>query len=275
MPEENDRAHASAAVQEALRSVGNARVGAVLARESEVLSTGHKGERPNLHAEEVAIIKAAEADIDVSGTALYTTLEPCANLKTNRVPCTELIRRAGIAVVHIGSYDPNPRIYRIGWKYLRDSGISVRDFPADLRADAQEAAGNFTDVFTKGIGMNGGAKFDFTQNGGRFTIKVDDGDGSPSWQTRWTNCGASAIYMYGGHAGIVALARYANEFAEIDDADALDYGGSSVRVDVGSIGVMRNNHGHVLCKVVGLEPTVDHGGSGHVSVTINWEVRLS
>jgi diaminohydroxyphosphoribosylaminopyrimidine deaminase/5-amino-6-(5-phosphoribosylamino)uracil reductase len=30
----------------------------------------------------------------------------------------------------------------------------------------------------------------------------------------------------------------------------------------------------VLCKVVALEPTADYGGTGHVSVTIKWEIRL-
>lgn len=123
--------------------------------------------------------------------------------------------------------------------------------------------------------MSAGAKFDFTTNGGRFTISVDDQPDSPSWITRWNNCGASAIYMYGGSPGVVALARYAREFNEIDDPDALDYGSNSPKIDVGSIGVMRNEHGHVLCKVTALEPTIDYGGSDHVSVTIRWEIRLA
>lgn len=89
-----------------------------------------------------------------------------------------------------------------------------------------------------------------------------------------TNCGAGAIYLYGGRPGIVALARYAGEFVEIDDPDALDYGGTSAEIEIDSIGVMRNEYGHVLCKVVAIEPTVDYGGTGHVSVTINWEVRI-
>lgn len=268
-----ERTHATLAVEEALKSPGNARVGAVIARGDTVLSTGHKGERSGLHAEQVALAKAEEQCIEVRGAELYTTLEPCANSRTSRVPCAELVSQAGIAVVHIGTYDPNPQVYRLGWKHLRDHGVRLRDFPADLRARAHEAAVDFTQVFTKGFGMSAGAKFDFTQNGGQFTISVDEDPGSPSWETRWTNCGAGAIYLYGGRPGIVALARYANAFKEIDDPDALDYGGSSAKIEIGSIGVMRNEHGHVLCKVVAIEPTVDYGGTGHVSVTIKWEVR--
>lgn len=274
MHSDREHAYATMAVEEALKSTGNARVGAVIARGSEVLSIGHKGERPGHHAEQVALVKANEQHIDVMGAELYTTLEPCANSRTNRVPCAELVTRAGIKVVHIGTYDPNPQVYRLGWKHLRDHGVLLRDFPHDLRARAREGAFDFTKVFIKGTGMSAGAKFDFTQNGGRFTISVDEETGSPSWETRWSNCGARAIYLYGGRPGIVAMARYAEAFAEIDDPDALDYEGTSVRIEIGAIGVMRNEHGHVLCRVVTIEPTADYGGSDHVSVTIEWEVRV-
>lgn len=109
-----------------------------------------KGEREGLHAEEVALEKARERAIEVSGAALYTTLEPCANSRTSGVPCCQLISDGGIAVVHIGEYDPNPRIYRLGWRHLRDHGVLLRDFPADLRALAHEDNADFTTVFRRG-----------------------------------------------------------------------------------------------------------------------------
>lgn len=269
------RSHAEAAIREAQHSPSNTRVGAVIARGQAVLATGYTEERTGLHAEQVALAKAAENDVDVTGAQLFTTLEPCANSRTSRVPCSQLITEARIAEVYIGEYDPNPQVYRLGWKFLRDHGVKLRDFPADLRQAAHEASANFTEVFTRGTGMSAGAKFDFTQNGGLFTISVDDEKESPCWKTRWTNRGAKSIYLYGGHPGFVALARYAHEFDEIDDPDALDYRGSSVPIEIGSIGIMRNEHGHVLCKVTAIEPTTDHGGSGHVSVTIKWEIRLA
>lgn len=266
--------HASLAIEEALKSPENARVGAIIARGDTILSAGYKNERPGLHAEQVVLAKAAEQGIDVTDAELFTTLEPCANSRTSRVPCAELLNQARIAVVHIGTYDPNPQVYRLGWKHLRDNGVRLRDFPSDLREQAREAAVDFTRVFTQGVGMTAGAKFDFTQNGGRFTIRIDDEPGAPFWETRWGERSAHSIYMNGGRPGIVALARYANEFSEIDDPDALDYGGSSIAINVGSIGVMRNEHGHVLCKVAAIEPTVDYGGTGHASVRIWWEARI-
>lgn len=274
-PKDVERAFATRAIEEALKSPGNARVGAVIAQDDNILATGYKGEVVGLHAEEVALQKAHVADIDLTGASLYTTLEPCANSRTSRVPCSELITEAKIAVVHIGEYDPNPQVNRLGWKYLRDHGIRLRDFPADLREQSRQAGQDFTRMFTSGTGMSAGAKFDFTTNGGRFTISVDEDPNAASWETRWSNCGASAIYMNGGVPGVVALARYAEEFDEIDDPDALDYGHHSPKIEVGSIGVMRSDRGHVLCKVTAIEPTADYGGIGHVSVTIRWEIRLA
>lgn len=270
-----EREYAALAIQEARKSPGNRRVGAVIARGGGVLSTGFKGEIERLHAEEVALNKARDVGVELKGATLYATLEPCANSRTARVSCSELIAKAGISEVHIGVYDSNPQIYRLGWKHLRDQGVVLRDFPADLRLEAREVSEDFARVFTHGVGMSAGAKFDFTANGGRFTISTDELPGSSSWETQWTNCGASAIYFYGGQPGIVALARYAHSFDEIDDPDSLDYGGSSAQVEIGGIAVMRNDHGHVLCKVVAIEPTHEYGGAGHVSVTINWEIRLT
>ncbi|MGW0327773.1 deaminase [Nocardia sp. NPDC003183] len=269
-----DQMFAAQAIEEARNSPGNTHVGAVIARGDTILATGYKGEVEGLHAEQVALQKARVADSGLTGASLYTTLEPCANSRTARVPCAELIAEAGITVVHIGEYDPNPQVNRLGWKYLRDRGIQLRDFPASLREQARGVNADFTKVFTRGTGMSAGAKFDFTTNGGRFTISADEHPDAASWETKWTNCGASAIYLYGGTPGIVALARYANEFNEIDDPDALDYGHHSPKIHLGAIGVMRNKHGHVLCKVIAIEPTADYGGSGPVSVTIRWEIRL-
>lgn len=281
-PEDNESSitdeygFAKRAIEEALKSPGNTRVGAVITRGNTILATGYKGEIDGEHAEQVALRKAREAGIDLARASLYTTLEPCANSRTaSRIPCATLIADAGITVVHIGQYDPNPQVNRLGWKYLRDNGVRLRDFPADLRKQAHSASEDFTKVFTRGTGMSAGAKFDYTTNGGLFTISVDEQADAPSWETKWANCGASAIYMYGGIPGVVALARYAKEFGDIDDPDALDYESYSPRIPVGSIGVMRNEHGHVLCKVTKIEPPPEYGGTGHVSVSIKWEIRLA
>ncbi|MGB3687084.1 MAG: hypothetical protein WA991_14800 [Ornithinimicrobium sp.] len=141
-------------------------MGVVIARNDTILATGFKGEDESLHADEVA-------------------LEPCANSRTSRVPCADLIAAAGsIATVHIGEYHPNPQVNRLGWKTLRDRGVKLRNFPTDLRAKTHEVGEGFTKFFTIGTGMSAGAKFDFTTNGGVFMIRADEHSDAAPWKTR-------------------------------------------------------------------------------------------
>ncbi|MBT2473605.1 hypothetical protein J7E68_03190, partial [Microbacterium sp. ISL-103] len=154
---DRERRHAQLAIDQALLCRGNARVGVVIARGEDVLATGFKDDSSGRHAEQVALQAAKDAGIDVAGAELYTTLEPCANSRTRRTPCCQLVAEAGIVTVHIGEYDRNPQIYRLGWKNLRDSGVVLRDFPADLREAAQQANADFATVFTEGTGMSAGA----------------------------------------------------------------------------------------------------------------------
>ena len=263
------------AVDEAAKSAEtDARVGAVLARDGEFLVAGHKNEIEKMHAEEVVLKKAEEAKIDVRGATAFVTLEPCSNLKTKRTCCADLLTAAGISEVYIGRYDINPQINRLGWRALMDNGIKCRDFHADFREELEVLTAQFEGYFLRRDGLTGTAKFDFTQNGGRYDFATDDSEGALVWKTEWTNRGARAIYAYGGHRGVVALARYARDFDEIDDPDALDYGNSSATVLVGGIAVFRNANGHVLCKVLQIEPTADYGGGPHVSVKISYLIRL-
>src|SRR5690606_26216935 len=66
------------AVEEHLKCSEYPRVGAVVARYGNVLSTGHRGEVKRRHAERVAIEKLRREDL--VGATLYTTLEPCVEL---------------------------------------------------------------------------------------------------------------------------------------------------------------------------------------------------
>ena len=253
---------------------GSARVGAVIADRDRVLGEAARDGSSRKHAEELALIRAAEAGNDVRGAQIYTTLEPCANSEGHRIPCAQLLQDAGIGAVYIGSYDKSFRVYRLGWRQLRDAGVTLREFDRDLLPVVRALGEQFAGYFTHGTGPHGRARFDFTQNGGRFTIAATADADSPTWETHWTNCGAEAIYAYGGVPGVVAHPRFARAFEEVADVDEmLDYGGSSQKIPVGELAVFRNEHGHVLCRVDALEPTPDYGGSDHASVTITWEIR--
>lgn len=81
------------------------------------------------------------------------------------------------------------------------------------------------------------------------------------------------MYANGGIPGVVARARYAEKFSEIDDPDALDWGGHAHMISIGEIAVFRNEHGHALCQLKAVEPTEHHGGTGHTSMTFDYELR--
>lgn len=149
--------------------------------------------------------------------------------------------------VFIGLYDPNPAIYREGWRILRDAGIRVRDFPADLRAVIASDNADFLGQFRETIGECGQATFDYRQNGGRYVLRARI-DSQPI-ETRWTHRGRGSIYAldYNMH---VAVARYATEFHEIDDPGALEFSNYIMSVEEGEIAVFRNESFYALVQVV-------------------------
>lgn len=118
-------------------------VGAVIARESRVISTGYAGAPSNapscdlagcrldspctrtVHAEANAIVFAAREGISVLGTTLYTTTSPC-------VECAKLIINSGIVKVCFH------RMYRLtdGLDLLERHGVSIEmmKLPGDFNA---------------------------------------------------------------------------------------------------------------------------------------------
>lgn len=268
-PHSADREHMIQAIEAMQRSTGRGpKVGAVLVKDGRVLASGFR--QVNLHAERDAIEKATLAGLSTRGSTIYTTLEPCVNLGGKTESCADLIVRHGITSVAIGRYDTNPRIYREGWKKLRDAGLKPRDFDSDLRARIDEINATFTDHFVSGTGPTGGAEFDYQLNGGNFEIQFSDDD-ERSIVTRWTQRGSDSIYAYANRPLQVALARHAAEFSEIDDPTAFDFDYYAA-IKVGEIAVFVNDSGAVLVKVVEVHAGPERGAS-HTSVKIKFEVR--
>ena len=247
------------------------KVGAIIVKNNIVIAKGHcvKG----LHAERSAIQKARDKEINLKDSTLYTTLEPCVPINKNSIDsCAELISSVGISSVIIGCYDINPKIYRTGWKFLRDKGLKLRDFDLDLREEIQEINSTFVSNFKRGIGPTGGAEFDYMLNDGNFEIQLSKVD-KRTVATHWKMQGIRSIYAYGGYQGIVALAKYAQDFDEIDDPLAFDFNNSSVPVEEGEIAIYKNEFACVLVKVIEV-----HSGhrydSNHTSVKIKYEIRV-
>ncbi|MEO8169218.1 MAG: bifunctional diaminohydroxyphosphoribosylaminopyrimidine deaminase/5-amino-6-(5-phosphoribosylamino)uracil reductase RibD, partial [bacterium] len=61
---------------------------------------------------------------EMSGTTMYTNLEPCTHYGKTP-PCSDLIIQRGIEKVVVGMRDPNPRVAGKGITRLRRAGIEV------------------------------------------------------------------------------------------------------------------------------------------------------
>ena len=100
----------------------NPMVGAVIARDGEIVGRGFHTYEEVRHAETMALDEAGER---ARGATLYVTLEPCSH-QGRTPPCADAIIRAGIACVVAPLQDPNPLVAGCGFRKLREAGIEVR-----------------------------------------------------------------------------------------------------------------------------------------------------
>jgi diaminohydroxyphosphoribosylaminopyrimidine deaminase/5-amino-6-(5-phosphoribosylamino)uracil reductase len=123
---DTDRLHLARAIELAGRGVGavkpNPAVGAVVARDGEVLGEGWHERFGGAHAEVNAIEACGMADL--GGATLYVSLEPCCH-EGKTPPCTDAIVQSGIRRVVVGSDDPTEKASGRGLGILRDEGIEV------------------------------------------------------------------------------------------------------------------------------------------------------
>ena len=99
----------------------NPLVGAVVARDGEVVGEGWHVRAGEAHAE----VRALDAAGDTArGATLYVTLEPC-NHHGRTPPCVEAVVAAGISRVVVGALDPDPRMGGRSVEMLRGAGIVV------------------------------------------------------------------------------------------------------------------------------------------------------
>jgi diaminohydroxyphosphoribosylaminopyrimidine deaminase / 5-amino-6-(5-phosphoribosylamino)uracil reductase len=123
---ERDHAYLMRAIELAERGAGrvspNPMVGAVVARDGQLLGEGWHDEYGGAHAEVNAI--AACGDADLRGATLYVSLEPCCH-HGRQPPCTDAILAAGLERVVVGSDDPSSKASGRGLGILRDDGVQV------------------------------------------------------------------------------------------------------------------------------------------------------
>jgi pyrimidine deaminase RibD-like protein len=210
------------------------RVGVVAVLNGEVIGEAYRGQfNPGDHAE-FCLIEKVMGGRSLAGATIFTTLEPCTKRNHPKVPCAKRLLDSGVTEVVIGLYDPNPVIYREGWRMLRDAGVRVTDFPADLRAEIRADNREFLDLFRLSTSQEGEASFDYTKHNGVFQVGSD----GLAFETRWTGRGASGLWAYDDRHH-VADARHAVTFEEVDDPGALDFSSRVVAHQLGRVVTFR------------------------------------
>lgn len=113
------------ALRLARRGIGktnpNPLVGAVIVRNNQVIGHGYHHYFGGAHAEIDAIRNVGE---QISGAAMYVTLEPCFHYGKTP-PCVDAIVREGIGRVVIGMVDPDKRVGGRSIEKLRSHGIET------------------------------------------------------------------------------------------------------------------------------------------------------
>ena len=130
---DEDLRYLTQAVAEGLRCVPSRTsycVGAVVALPDGRSFTGYTHETsPTHHAEQEAIRKALDAGAELRGAAIYSSMEPCSQRKSEPESCTQLILRHGFARVVFALYEPDRFVCCRGALTLREAGLDVRPTP--------------------------------------------------------------------------------------------------------------------------------------------------
>ena len=149
----------------------NPRVGAVLARDEEIVGEGWHERAGEAHAEPIAIRAAGER---ARGATVYVTLEPCSH-HGRTPPCVDVLLAAGVRRVVYAIGDPNPRVDGAGAARLREAGVIVES--GLLAADAEALNAGFL------MRMRLGRPFIRLKSGASLDGRVALANGQSKWIT--------------------------------------------------------------------------------------------
>src|SRR3989304_3652 len=176
------------------------KVGAVLLKGGQLLATAFRGELGSGDHAEYTLFEKKLTGVDVSDATLFTTLEPCTARKHYK-SCSEWIIEKKVRHVFIGILDPNPRIYAQGFTQLKQHGIRVDFFRADLRDEIRRDNATFIAQYFANPELSGEATFNYSLNDGKYTI----GHGAFMFETRWAEASDVNIHVYKDATKVRAL----------------------------------------------------------------------
>lgn len=225
------------AIEEHLKCSEYPRVGAVVAKDGEILSTGYRGEIKGTHAERVAIEKLTREEL--SDSTMYTTLEPCVDLHEdqNVECCAELIISSGVKEIFIGVLDPNGTIYSQGFKRLLENNISVKFFNRKLRAAIEEETFDFGSIHA--VYGSGKRRVPVVHSGTEITVYFSKGD-TRSIPIKWATLQpAHGCVDLSSLNGAVKVAAGARNFSDITDPTVFRFPSHFARLEKGMIAVVQ------------------------------------
>ncbi len=240
------------------------RVGAVVAKNGIILSTGFRGEKMGFHAERVAIEKLNSDQLKDS--ILFTTLEPCVKLNQSQTinSCSELIIKSKIKEVVIGVLDSNGTVYSQGYKNLLENGLAVSFFGRDLRKAIEEETFEFGEIH-KIIG-HGKRRIPVVHSGISLDVQFSEND-FRTIELRWNTLQPShgCVDLISAN-GAVRVASGAKNFADITDPMVFRFPSHFARMRKGMIAVVKPN-GATFCVLVKLVEVYQN------DISFQWEVR--
>ena len=252
------------AIEEHLKGSEFPRVGAAIAKEGVLLSTGHRGERQGVHAERVAIEKLSKEELQ--GSTIYTTLEPCVTIQQGQVTecCAELIVKSGIRKAVIGVLDPNGTIYSEGYRKLLENKISVNFFNHKLRRAVEEETFEYGDIH-KLIG-SGKRRIPVVHSGTHLEVQFSEQD-NRTINIRWTTLQpCHGIVDLLSENGAVRVAAGATNFSDITDPMVFRFPSHFARLSKGMIAIVKPNNA-TFCVLIKLLELYDN------DILFQWEIR--
>ena len=102
----------------------NPSVGCVIVRQGRIIGRGFTQKVGEDHAEIQAIKDAEAKGLNIEGSTVYVTLEPCSHYGRTP-PCALRLIKEKVARVVVACLDPNPLVAGRGVAMLREAGIKV------------------------------------------------------------------------------------------------------------------------------------------------------